>query len=357
MAWNTGDIKMNLTRRRFATVTASLAAAPWVRAQAQPQSLEALHEAAKQEGELTWYCAHLPSDDAEKTGRAFTARFPGVKVNVVRTTAQVAFQRLNQDLKAGSANCDVFSSTDISHYVDLKQRKLLVQYTPASAALMDDRLKDPGADGYFHTTSVAMIGLIYNTQKVKKEEVPASWKALVDPKWSGLASVGHPGFSGFVGVWCIEMRKLYGDAWFKQLADNKPLVGRSIIDTCTTVNSGERSIAAGPVNLAQAMASKGNPLGVAAPQEGSVVMMSPSAIMANTRRPNASKLFMEWLVVSEDSDRLAVEMFGVPKRAGAKPPPGVLGLSDLKTVLRPTAQEAVDNLPKVIELWKDAFGV
>jgi len=348
---------MNLTRRQFGAVTASLAAAPWVHAQAQKQSLDALYEAAKKEGQLTWYVAHLPSDDAEAMGRAFTARYPGIKVNVVRTTAQVAFQRLNQDLKAGSANCDVFSSTDIGHCVDLKQRKLLIQYTPASAALMDDRLKNLDPDGYFHATSVAMIGLVYNTQKVKKEDVPTSWTALVDPKWRGLVSVGHPGFSGFVGVWCIEMRKLYGDAWFKQLADNKPLVGRSIIDTCTTVNSGERSIAAGPVNLAQLMASKGNPLGVVAPQEGSVVMMSPSAIMANTRRPNASKLFMEWLVVSDDADRFAVQLFGVPKRAGVKPPPGVLGLSDLKTILRPTAKESVDNLPKVIDLWKDAFGV
>lgn len=348
---------MNLTRRQFGTVTASLAVAPWAHAQAQQPGLDALYEAAKKEGELTWYCAHLTSEDAENMGRAFTARYPGVKVNVVRTTAQVAFQRLNQDLKAGAANCDVFSSTDIGHDVDLKQRKLLLQYTPASAALMDDRLKNLDPDGYFHTTSVATIGLLYNTQKVKKEEAPTSWTALVDPKWRSLVSVGHPGFSGFVGAWCIEMRKLYGDAWFKQLADNKPQVGRSIIDTCTTVNSGERSIAAGPVNLAQFMASKGNPLGVVAPREGSVVMMSPSAIMANTRRPNASKLFMEWLVVSDDAERFAVELFSVPKRAGAKPPPGVLGLSDLKTMLRPTAKEATDNLPKVIDLWKDAFGV
>lgn len=352
---------MTLNRRQFSALAAAGAAAaatPWAHAQAQPQpQLDALYEAAKKEGQLTWYIVYLPSEDAETMGRAFTARYPGVKVNVVRTTAQVAFQRLNQDLKAGTANCDVFSSTDIGHYVDLKQRKLLTRYTPASAALMDSRLQNIDPEDYYHVASVSMVGLIYNTSKVRKEDAPTSWADLVNPKWRGLASVGHPGFSGFVGAWCIEMRKLYGDGWFKKLADNKPQVGRSIIDTCTTVNSGERSISAGPINLAQLMASKGNPLGVVTPKEGVALMLSPSAIMGNAQHPNASRLFMEWLLVSEDTERIAGQLFGVPKRAGAKPPPGVLGLGDVKTVLRPSAKESVDGLPEVIDLWKDAFGV
>lgn len=347
---------MPITRRQFSLLSAAVAVTPWVYAQ-QPANLAALYEAAKKEGELTWYIVFLPSEDAETMARAFTARYPGIKVNVVRTTAQVAFQRLNQDLKAGSANCDVFSSTDIGHYVDLKQRKLLTKYTPASAALMDSRLQNIDPDGYYHVASATMVGLIYNTNKVKKEDAPSSWADLTDPKWRGLVSVGHPGFSGFVGAWAIEMRKLYGDGWFKKLAENKPQVGRSIIDTVTTVNSGERSISAGPISLAQLMASKGNPLAVVTPKEGPVLMLSPSAIMANARHPNASKLFMEWLILSDDAERFAVQLYSLPKKAGAKPRPGVLGLSDVKTLLRPTAKESVEQLPEVIELWKDAFGV
>jgi iron(III) transport system substrate-binding protein len=354
---------MPLNRRHFhalAGAAAAAASAPWLGAQAQAPSqpsLDALHEAAKKEGELTWYIVYLPSEDAELMSRTFTARYPGVKVNVVRTTAQVAFQRLNQDLKAKTANCDVFSSTDIAHYLDLKQRKLLMKYLPAASAGMDKRLQNLDPDGYYHVASVAMVGLIYNTAKVKPADAPKSWNDLVDPKWRGLASVGHPGFSGFVGVWAIEMRKLYGDGWFKKLAANKPQVGRSIIDTVTTVTSGERSIGAGPINLAAMVADKGNPIAIVAPKEGPVLMLSPSAIMANAPHPNASKLFMEWLLGSEDVDKLSVERFGVPKRAGARPRPGVLGLDDSKTALRPDPKESVDGVPEVIDLWRDAFGV
>jgi iron(III) transport system substrate-binding protein len=349
---------MLLSRRQFSALAATSLATPWSHAQtAMPSHLAALYEAAKKEGELTWYIVFLPSEDAENVARQFTARFPGIKVNVVRTTAQVAFQRLNQDLKARTANCDVFASTDMGHYVDLKSRKLLAQFTPVSAGQMDPRLQNLDPEGYYHGASAFMVGLIYNTNKVKPADAPTSWADLVDPKWRGLVSVGHPGFSGAGASWCIEMRRLYGDSWFKKLADNKPQVGRSVIDAVTTVNSGERSISAGPINLAAMTASKGNPLAVVAPKEGPVLIMSPSAVMANAPHPNAARLFTEWFLVSEETERMTRDQFGIPRRAGAKPREGVLGLNDAKTVLRPTVQETMAQLPEVIELWKDAFGV
>ena len=57
--------------------------------------MKALEEAAKKEGELTWYVAHYTSEGAEELGRDFTKMY-GIKVNVVRTTAQVAYQRLRR---------------------------------------------------------------------------------------------------------------------------------------------------------------------------------------------------------------------------------------------------------------------
>src|SRR5690606_30128920 len=320
---------MALDRRHFVAAAAGAALlGKYAGALAQQPSIETLYEAARKEGELTWYIVYLPSEDAENLGRAFTARYPGVKVNVVRTTAQVAFQRLNQDLQAGTANCDVFSSTDIAHYLDLKKRKLLMKYTPAASVNLDKRLQNIDPDGYFHVASVATIGLVYNTDKVKESEAPRSWNDLTDPKWRGQVSVGHPGFSGFVGVWAIEMKKLYGDGWFKKLAANQPQVGRSIIDTITTLASGERSVSAGPIELAASTAAKGNPLGRIMPKEGSILMLSPSAIMANAPHPNAAKLFMEFLIGSEEVDELAIKRFGIPKRAGAKPQPGIVGFED-----------------------------
>ena len=60
--------------------------------------MKALEEAAKKEGELTWYTTHYTSEAAEELGAVFTKMY-GIKVNVVRTTAQVAYQRATQDFK------------------------------------------------------------------------------------------------------------------------------------------------------------------------------------------------------------------------------------------------------------------
>src|SRR5919108_1235562 len=74
-----------------------------------------LYEAAKSEGSLTWYISHFSGEAAQDAARLFSEKYPGVQVNVVRTTAQVSYQRLNQDINAGVAQCDVYSSTDVGH--------------------------------------------------------------------------------------------------------------------------------------------------------------------------------------------------------------------------------------------------
>lgn len=78
-----------------------------------------LYEAAKKEGgELTWYTAQSDDITAQALGRSFESIYPGLKVNVLRTTAQVAYQRVTQEIKASAIQCDVFSSTDLGHSVD-----------------------------------------------------------------------------------------------------------------------------------------------------------------------------------------------------------------------------------------------
>ena len=62
-----------------------------------------MYEAAKKDKQFTWYTAHYNSETAAAICNGFEAKYPGVKCNYVRTTAQVAYQRQAQDQKAGSA--------------------------------------------------------------------------------------------------------------------------------------------------------------------------------------------------------------------------------------------------------------
>lgn len=346
---------MALDRRTFVAAGLAATLAPHgARAQMSDHEKQ-LYEAAKKEGELTWYIAHYTSEASERYGRTFTEKYPGVKVNVVRTTAQVAYQRLSQDIQSNVANCDVFATTDIGHCVSLKQRGLLMSYRPQGVDQIAQVFRDVDKDAQFHTTAATFVALLHNTNKVRAEDAPKSWKGLLDPKWMNQVSVGHPGFSGFVGIWTVQMKKLFGWSYFETLAKHKPQIGRSIIDTVTMLTSGERMVAAGPGNLTYLQASRGNPIAVVIPEEGAVLMSSPTAIMKNARRPNAAKLFVEFMHGKEAAE-IVKDEYGSPLRTDIDPRPGVLRVTEMK-LIQPSVDEIVKGVPEVIEQWRDTFGI
>src|SRR3546814_8473459 len=113
----------------------------------------------------------------------------------------------------------------------------------------------------YHQTSACLVLITYNKSMVKEEGLSTKWSDLTDPKWKDKITVGHPGFSGYVGTWVVMMRKLYGWEYFEKLEENNPQIGRSINDTVTMLNAGERAIGAGPSATTLISASRGNPLG------------------------------------------------------------------------------------------------
>jgi len=87
-------------------------------------------EAAKKEGKVVWYTSlALPS--AEKVAKLFEAAYPGIKVEVHRTGSQRILQRVMQELQANLKLVDVIHTSDAGHFVLLKEKKLLMKYTPA----------------------------------------------------------------------------------------------------------------------------------------------------------------------------------------------------------------------------------
>jgi iron(III) transport system substrate-binding protein len=84
-------------------------------------------------------------------------------------------------------------------------------------------------------------------------------------------------------------------------------------------------------------------------------MISGSAIMKNTKHPNAARLFMEFLY-SQETAAEDIEEFGQPLRKDTVLPAGYKRLEDLKTI-RPTIAEIIKGIPELTEKWRDTFGV
>jgi iron(III) transport system substrate-binding protein len=315
-----------------------------------------LYEAAKKEKEVTWYTAHYNTETAAAICGGFEKKYPGVACKYVRTTAQVAYQRLAQDQKAGIAQASVISSTDASHYGKMKQDGWLQKYRPKNLVELADAFKpynDP--DDQFVATAAGLVLLTYNTAAVPASEAPKKWTDLLDPKWKNKVSIGHPGFSGYVGTWVVQMKKLYGWDYFKKLEVNKPRIGRSINDTVTMLNARESVVAAGPSATTLESKAKGNPLAVVYPEDGALLMVSPSGILKNAPAPNAGKLLIEYLL-GRECNELIVKNAQDPVNKHVKPMAGGKSIADVKTI-RPSYEEIDKGIPEVKELFRETFGI
>jgi iron(III) transport system substrate-binding protein len=314
----------------------------------------ALEQAARKEASLTWYIAQLDTETAERMGRAFTARYPGITASVIRTTGQVAYERLLQELKNNAPQCDVFSSTDIAQYPALKKRGALADFTPEGVDALLPAAKATADPGFYYPS--AMIGhmLIYNSAKVKPEDAPKAWTDLLDPKWKDRVATGHPAFSGCTGVWVVALRKLYGWSYFEKLAKNNPRVGRSGNDPVTLVNAAECLVGPAPSGTAFQQVDRGNPIMPVYPADGASLCVGPSAVMATAPHPNAARLFQQWLMGDEYA-HLSVENHNDPVRPGMTLTSGQKSLDDVK-LLSLTVDEIAKGVPEVIEQWRDTFG-
>jgi iron(III) transport system substrate-binding protein len=345
-----------LTRRHFmAASTVALGGGHAVAADL-PANERTLYEASKREGELTWYSGQIQSEPAEAAGRAFSECYPGLKVNVVRSTSEVAFQRLAADMQAGAKQCDLFSSTDYGHFLFLKHAGALASFRPENVNGMLPQLRDPDPDQCWQILYLGLYLLAYNTKQVAQADAPKSWKDLLDPKWKNQLAVGHPGYSGAIAIMAVILRKMYGWDYFTALEKNKPQIGRSSDDPVTLMNAGERNVGLGvSISMPLLSLARGNPLAIVYPAEGTVAVYGPTAIPKTAPHPNAARLFMEFAAGPIFADVMR-KFYIMPVRPDVPPPDGALPVDKVK-LLTLTPQEMVDSVPEVKEAWRDTFGV
>jgi iron(III) transport system substrate-binding protein len=254
-------------------------------------------EAAKKEGKVVWYTS-LALPTAEKIGKLFEAAYPGIKVEVQRTGSQRILQRVMQEMQANLKLVDVIHTSDAGHFVLLKEKKLLMKYSPAGIDAFPAGFKDK--DGYYFTLRATVNVIAYNTKLVPAAEAPKGWKDLLDPKWRGKMVTAHPGYSGVISTHVLALVQLYGWDYFKQLAQNKLMLVQSAVDPAGVVASGERQVAVdGGDYYYYQMKKKGNPIEVVYPKEGVPLVSSPTAIASFAPHPNAGKLFTDFTFTRE----------------------------------------------------------
>ena len=342
-------------RGRFllSTFAAGLAAAtaPLGAGARENPEIEKLYAEAKREGSVTWWTAHYAEDAAEKIRDAFKRKYPGIAVEFIRQTAQVIYQRLTQDLKAGVREVDVFASTDEAHYPQLSKLGALAAYMPPDIGSLPPNLRSLSDEATYHTGALRFVTLIYNPTKVTR---PRHWADLLDARYKGQVTVGHPGFSGVAGAWVVAMNDKFGWTYFEKLVQNQPKIGRSINDTVSDIVSGERMIGGGPDALALERKAAGSAIDVSFPDDEAVLVVNPVGILKDAPHPNAARLFLNFYYSREYSQALA-ETYNFPLRSDVRSATGQR-LDKIK-YYRNKVERLASGIPEVVAKWRETFGV
>jgi iron(III) transport system substrate-binding protein len=265
----------------------------------------ALIDAARKEGKLAYYSA-LELNVAERLGKMFGSRYPGIAVRVERSGAERILQRIAQEQGSGIHAVDVANSTDPAHYLDWKKNGWLAPYLAEDVAkhFPADQV-DP--DGMFATSCAWMETIGYNTNLVRREDAPMSYADLLDPKWQGKIVKGHPGYSGAILTATFVLARDLGWPYLEKLAQQKVMQVQSAADPPKKVLLGERAVMAdgNDYNLVL-LKDQGKPVEVVYPIEGSPLIIVPSGVFESAPNPNAARLFQSFFF-SADTQQMLVD--------------------------------------------------
>ena len=289
----------------------------------------ALIDAATKEGKVSFYTA-MDLQFAQRLGKAFEAKFPGIAARVERSGAERIFTRIAQEYASNIHAVDVVNTADQAHCIVWKKNGWLLPYLPEDVAKhYDKRYYDP--DGLHATTRILISPIAYNTNLVKKEDAPKSFKDLLDPKWKGKLVKAHPAYSGTIMNATFEIARDLGWDYLEKLAAQNVMQVQSATDTPKKVALGERAVMVdGAGYLVIRNKEAGQPIEIVYPEEGTPLATGPSAIFKAAPNPNAARLFQNWMHSREAQQLIVDGARQYSPHGQTVEKPGIRKLADIK---------------------------
>ena len=262
-----------------------------------------------------------------------------------------------RDLKA-RPDGDVFWNSELSGTLLMAKEGLLAPYVSPAAASIPEQYKDAG--GLWTAFGCRARVLVFNTQRVKKEDAPKTLEELAEPKWRGRFCMARPLFGttrshfvslvlalgeekGFEFLRTLRANAQGGDAnkpWL--LAGNGPVLEAvakgyfdlGLTDTDDVYVARDRNA---PVDMIFIGQTKAWP--------GVYFIPNTAALIANGPQPEAGKKFIDFLLSPETEAWLASQgARQMPVRADVSVPAGLPKLSDY-----PAAQVDARQLSEHLE--------
>jgi ABC-type Fe3+ transport system substrate-binding protein len=299
-------------RRKLAMFIVGLSA--WSALFASTAHAQAVNvDAAKKEEKIVVYGAQVPQA-MEPMHKAFEKKY-GIKVEYWRGSSTQVAERAISEFRAGRPGYDVVEGNRGVQLI-MKNEGLFQKYIPPSSEKFPAQFKEK--DGLITAWRALPISILYNTDMVKAADAPKTLDDLVNPKWTGKLTMPDPTRHTTTAQFLWNLSKFKGDKWLdyvRALAKQQPILVESLAPVTTTIIKGEAPV--GITYIKYVKQYKG-PVHYVLMDK---YLTDPNymSLSAKTTRPNAAKLYMDY-VTSPDGQKAAADEGEFPMLPGIVPP-------------------------------------
>jgi iron(III) transport system substrate-binding protein len=277
-----------------------------------PDRTERLIAGARKEGSLTLYTS-LTVDDMKVFGGAFEKKY-GIKINLWRSSSEDILQRAVTEAHGGRFDVDAIE-TSAAEMESLHREKLLQEVRSPYLAELSPAALLPHRE--WVGDRLNFITAAYNTNLVRKADLPKSYDDLLDPRWKAKITM-----EGDDSVWFGALVSALGEEkglnLFRALARGNGLSlrkGHSLIMNLLASGEVPFTITAYQYRIEQ-MKKIGAPVDWLMLPPG-ISRFLGTGVMRRAPHPNAAILFLDFML--SDAQRLLIDRDITPTNIKVKP--------------------------------------
>jgi iron(III) transport system substrate-binding protein len=281
----------------------------------------------------------------------------GIEAVQQRALPGVAMPKLQAELRAGASNVDLWMNSDAGLMDVLRERRQLLRYeSPEIAAYGSEfRSTEPG----WWTAYFINVGpMMYDTRHVQASAAPKTWADLLQPAWKQQVGFQNSA-AGTQYTWWFVLRDVLPASFWTSLAEQKPRAYASSTQIITDILNGSLKIG-GKVSSYQYVKARRlqQPVNAIYPPEGTPAQGQVVGIISGTKRPNASKIFVDYLL-SQEGQTVWNRIQGSPSARGDVRIEDVPPLSDFKILMPRDFAEyrSPARHSEFVRLWNQITGM
>jgi iron(III) transport system substrate-binding protein len=317
----------------------------------------AVSAAWAQKTELLVYTA-LETDQLKAYEESFNKMHPDVQLKFVRDSTGVVTAKLLAE--KANPQADAIIGLAASSMEIFKAEGMLAAYAPKGVEKLNPLFVDSSKPPHWVGQDVWAATVCYNTVEGQKKGIPKpeTWKDLTKAVYKGQITMPNPASSGTgyfdVTAWLQAFGEAEGWKYMDALHDNIAQYTHSGSKPCRQSGAGEFVVGISFEFRANDVKKKGAPIEIVFPKEGLGWDIEAAGIMKGTKKMDAAKKLMDW-IVSKEANEAYAKNFAIVAMPGVAPKLEFIPANLESHLVKNDFGFAAKNRDKILAEWKKRY--